>query len=294
MAGIAQVTNGDGIDNLQKIDNHSHLFSAMFNTLFFKEGAMFDLQAATFEVQGRTLLHPTSLQFETGRVHGLIGHNGSGKSTLLKLLAQQQPASAGDIHFEGKPLNAWGRRAFAREVAYLPQHLPSAESLTCRELIAFGRYPWKGLLGRSRKDDIEHVDRAMALTHTEGFADRMVNTLSGGERTRVWLAMLLAQGSRLLLLDEPLAALDIAHQVEVMSLVRKLSRELGLGVIIVLHDINMASRYCDRLVALHTGRVIAEGSPTTLMRSDLLEDIYGIPMQVMPHPSGEHSVALVH
>src|SRR5690606_13258910 len=108
-------------------------------------------------------------------------------------------------------------------------------------------------LGRSRKDDIEHVDRAMALTHTEDFADRMVDTLSGGERTRVWLAMLLAQGSRLLLLDEPLAALDIAHQVEVMSLVRKLSRELGLGVIIVLHDINMASRYCDRLVALHTG-----------------------------------------
>jgi len=255
---------------------------------------MFDVQAATFEVQGRRLLHPTTLTFEAGRVHGLIGHNGSGKSTLLKLLAQQQAATSGAVHFDGRELSAWGRRAFAREVAYLPQHLPSAENLTCRELIAFGRYPWKGLLGRSRRDDIEHVTRAMALTHTEAFAERLVDTLSGGERTRVWLAMLLAQGSRLLLLDEPLAALDIAHQVEVMSLVRTLSRELGLGVVIVLHDINMASRYCDHLVALHTGRVIAEGAPAQLMHSELLEDIYGIPMQVMPHPSGEHAVALVH
>ncbi|ALM53420.1 ATP-binding cassette domain-containing protein [Halomonas huangheensis] len=255
---------------------------------------MFELQAATFEVQGRTLLHPTSLSFEAGKVHGLIGHNGSGKSTLLKLLAQQQPASGGQICFAGRPIKDWGRRAFAREVAYLPQHLPSAESLTCRELIGFGRYPWKGLLGRSSRDDAEHIDRAMALTHTEPFAERLVDTLSGGERTRVWLAMLLAQGSRLLLLDEPLAALDIAHQVEVMSLVRTLTHELGLGVVIVLHDINMASRYCDHLVALHSGKVIAEGSPAQLMHSDLLEDIYGIPMQVMPHPGGQHHVALVH
>ena len=254
---------------------------------------MFDLQSASFAIPGKTLLSPTSLSFDAGRVHGLIGHNGSGKSTLLKLMAQQQPASEGRILFNGQPLEAWGRRAFAREVAYLPQHLPSAESLTCRELIAFGRYPWKGLLGRSRRDDHEHVARAMALIHTEGFADRLVDTLSGGERTRVWLAMLLAQGSRLLLLDEPLAALDIAHQVEVMTLVRKLSRELDLGVVIVLHDINMASRFCDRLVALHSGRVIAEGDPQTLMTGDLLEDIYGVPMQVMPHPSGEHAVALV-
>lgn len=255
---------------------------------------MFELQAATFAVQGRTLLHPTSLEFEAGKVHGLIGHNGSGKSTLLKLLAQQQPVSGGRVCFNGRALSDWGRRAFAREVAYLPQHLPSAESLTCRELIGFGRYPWKGLLGRSSRDDAEHIERAMALTHTEAFADRLVDTLSGGERTRVWLAMLLAQGSRLLLLDEPLAALDIAHQVEVMSLVRTLTHELGLGVIIVLHDINMASRYCDHLVALHSGKVIAEGGPDKLMHSDLLENIYGIPMQVMPHPGGQHQVALVH
>lgn len=255
---------------------------------------MLDVHAASFEVQGKRLLHPTTLSFETGRVHGLIGHNGSGKSTLLKLLAQQQSASSGAVHFDGRELSSWGQRAFAREVAYLPQHLPGAENLTCRELIAFGRYPWKGLLGRSHRDDIGHITQAMALTHTESFADRLVETLSGGERTRVWLAMLLAQGSRLLLLDEPLAALGIAHQVEVMSLVRTLSRELGLGVIIVLHDINMASRYCDHLVALHTGRGIAEGSPTQLMHSDLLEKIYGIPMQIMPHPSGEHAVALVH
>ncbi|WP_136248812.1 ATP-binding cassette domain-containing protein [Halomonas borealis] len=255
---------------------------------------MFEAQAATFDVNGKRLLHPIDLRFEEGRIHGLIGHNGSGKSTLLKLLAQQQPASQGTIRFDGRPLGGWGHRAFARQVAYLPQHLPSAETLTCRELIAFGRYPWRGLLGRHTREDRQQVERAIALTHTEAFADRLVDTLSGGERQRVWLAMLIAQGSRFLLLDEPLAALDIAHQVEVLALIQRLSQELGLGVIIVLHDINMASRYCDRLVALHEGRLLAQGTPAELMTGDTLEAIYGIPMHVMRHPVGEHRVAIAH
>ncbi len=255
---------------------------------------MFDVQAATFEVNGTCLLHPTSLTFGEGEVHGLIGHNGSGKSTLLKLLAQQQPASRGEVRFDDRPLAAWGSRAFARQVAYLPQHLPGAENLTGRELIGFGRYPWHGLLGRHTREDRAQVERAIALTHTQAFADRLVDTLSGGERQRVWLAMLLAQGSRFLLLDEPLAALDIAHQVEVLALVRHLCRELGLGVIIVLHDVNMAARYCDRLVALHSGRVLAEGTPEQMMTDATLEAIYGIPMRVMPHPGGEHAIAVVH
>lgn len=254
---------------------------------------MFDVVAATFEVNGNCLLHATDLNFDEGRVHGLIGHNGSGKSTLLKLLAQQQPPSEGEVRFDGRPLSAWGNREFARQVAYLPQHLPNAENLTGRELVGFGRYPWHGLLGRHTREDRRQVERAIELTHTEAFADRLVDTLSGGERQRVWLAMLLAQGSRFLLLDEPLAALDIAHQVEVLALVRKLCRELGLGVVIVLHDVNMAARYCDRLVALHSGRVLAQGSPDEMMNDATLEAIYGVPMQVMLSPGGTHPIAVV-
>ncbi|MDN7131144.1 ATP-binding cassette domain-containing protein [Halomonas sp. MC140] len=253
---------------------------------------MFEVKGATFEINGKPLLQPIEHTFEQGKVYGLIGHNGSGKSTLIKLMAQQQATSQGDIHFDQRPLSDWGNREFARQVAYLPQHLPSAENLTGRELIAFGRYPWHGLLGRHSQKDADAVERAIALTHTEDFADRLVDTLSGGERQRVWLAMLLAQGSRFLLLDEPLAALDIAHQMDVLALIRKLCDELNLGVIIVLHDINMASRYCDELMALHSGRLLAHGTPSEMMCSSTLEAIYGLPMQVMKHPNGEHAIAV--
>ncbi|MDW5376384.1 ATP-binding cassette domain-containing protein [Halomonas sp. HP20-15] len=255
---------------------------------------MFQVNAASFAINGKTLLEPTDLRFDEGRVYGLIGHNGSGKSTLLKLLAQQQGASQGEIQLDGRPLANWGNREFARQVAYLPQHLPGAEALTGRELVAFGRYPWHGLLGRMSDEDQRQIERAIALTHTEAFADRLVDTLSGGERQRVWLAMLIAQGSRFLLLDEPLAALDIAHQVEVLALIRKLCHELKLGVIIVLHDVNMAARYCDHLIALHSGRLLAQGAPSELMCDATLEAIYGIPMRVMAHPGGDHPIAVLH
>ncbi|KAA0011431.1 ATP-binding cassette domain-containing protein [Billgrantia pellis] len=254
---------------------------------------MFELRRVGFDIDGKSLLAPSDLVFGEGQVHGLIGHNGSGKSTLLKLLARQQLATHGELSLDTRPLCRWGQREFARRVAYLPQQLPTTESLTGRELVAFGRYPWRGLIGRHGQEDRLAIERAIALTHTEPFADRLVDTLSGGERQRVWLAMLLAQGSRFLLLDEPLAALDIAHQVEVLALIRQLSRELGLGVVIVLHDVNMAARYCDRLVALHGGRVLADGTPAELMNGDTLEAIYGIPMQVMAHPSGHHPLAVV-
>lgn len=246
---------------------------------------MFELNNVSFSVPERTLLHPLSLNIPHGQMVGLIGHNGSGKSTLIKLLARQQAPSAGHILLDGKPLEKWASREFARQVAYLPQQLPATEGLTVRELVAFGRYPWHGALGRVTREDRDQVQRALELTDTLSFAERLVDQLSGGERQRVWLAMLLAQNSRFLLLDEPTSALDIAHQVEVLSLIHDLSRQLDLGVLVVLHDINMAARYCDHLLALHSGSLLAEGSPQSLMSGDTLENIYGIPMGVLAHPT---------
>lgn len=255
---------------------------------------MFELENAQYRLPGKTLLHPTSIQFSAAGVYGLIGHNGSGKSTLLKLLAGQLQPSAGQALFDGKPIAQWKPSLFAREVAYLPQQLPPSEHLSAEELVGFGRTPWLGLLGRAGTQDRAEVERAMALTHTQTFRKQSVDSLSGGERQRVWLAMLLAQNSRFLLLDEPLAALDIAHQIDVLELIQRLSRELGLGIVVILHDINLAARYCDQLVALHSGRIIATGTPEALMRPDPLQAIYGVEMSLAAHPVLGIPVALVN
>ncbi len=257
-------------------------------------GSTFQLSDVSFRVPGRTLLYPLSLTFPVGKVTGLIGHNGSGKSTLLKMLGRHQSPSEGDILLNSQPLDSWGSKAFARQVAYLPQQLPAAEGMTVRELVAIGRYPWHGALGRFGVADRELVDEAITLVGLKPYAHRLVDSLSGGERQRAWIAMMVAQHSRCILLDEPTSALDIAHQVEVLALIHRLSQERGLTVISVLHDINMAARYCDHLVALRGGEMIAQGSPAEIMQSGTLERIYGIPMGIMPHPAGAAPVSFVY
>jgi iron-chelate-transporting ATPase len=258
------------------------------------QSSIFTLQGLSFSVPGRTLLQPLSLTFPQGKVCGLIGHNGSGKSTLLKMLGRHQPPSSGEALLNDVPLALWDNKAFAREVAYLPQQLPAAEGMTVRELVAIGRYPWHGALGRFRQEDRQQVEEAIALVDLKPLANRLVDSLSGGERQRAWLAMMVAQNSRCLLLDEPTSALDIAHQVEVLGLIQRLSRERGLTVIAVLHDINMAARYCDHLVALRGGEMIAQGPADSLMQGAVLEQIYGIPMGILPHPAGGAPVSFVY
>ncbi|MEN4882631.1 Fe3+-hydroxamate ABC transporter ATP-binding protein FhuC [Pantoea agglomerans] len=257
------------------------------------EEATFTLKNASFEVPGRTLLQPLSLTFPPGKVTGLIGHNGSGKSTLLKMLGRHHAASSGEVLLNQQPVGRWNSKAFARQVAYLPQQLPAAEGMTVRELVAIGRYPWHGALGRFGQEDRDRVEDAIAQVGLNAFAGRLVDSLSGGERQRAWLAMMVAQNSRCLLLDEPTSALDIAHQVEVLALIKALSQQRGLTVIAVLHDINMAARYCDHLVALRQGAMIAEGYAEAIMQPEVLGGIYGIPMGILPHPQGGAPVSFV-
>ncbi|WP_395677760.1 ATP-binding cassette domain-containing protein [Inquilinus sp.] len=254
---------------------------------------MFELSQVAFAVADRQLLQPLDLTLAPRRVTGLIGHNGSGKSTLLKILARQQPPTAGTVRFEGQALRDWGDRAFARKVAYLPQQTPPASGLLVKELVALGRYPWHGALGRFGAADRAKVAEAIELTDIGPFADRLVDTLSGGERQRVWLAMLVAQDAECLLLDEPISALDVAHQIEVLSLVHRLSQSKGLGVVVVLHDINMAARFCDDIIALHSGRLIARGAPEAIMQPDQLQAIYGIPMGILANPAGGPPISYV-
>lgn len=150
---------------------------------------------------------------------------------------------------------------------------------------------WRGALGRFGVLDREKVNEAMTLSDVRGMADRLVDTLSGGERQRVWLAMLAAQDAECLLPDEPISALDVAHQIEMLSLVQQLSRAKGLGVPVVLHDINMAARYCDEIIALHSGSLIARGTSSDIFTPQVLKDIYSIDMAIMAHPLTRYPMA---
>jgi iron-chelate-transporting ATPase len=251
------------------------------------------LDRVEFAAGNRTILKPLTVTLSGKGVTGLVGQNGSGKSTLLKLLARQQRPTGGRISFAGKPIEAWSDREFARKLAYLPQQTPLAAGLLVRELVAMGRYPWHGALGRFAPADRAAVDEALALTGTDLLADRFVETLSGGERQRAWFAMLVAQQAALLLLDEPISALDVAHQVSVLRLVRQLSEERGVGVLIVIHEINMAARFCDRMIALKNGDFIAHGSPAEIMTTEQLEAIYDVGMGTLPHPDSGSPIAYV-
>ncbi|MFV0293001.1 MAG: ABC transporter ATP-binding protein [Paracoccus sp. (in: a-proteobacteria)] len=247
---------------------------------------LYQIEGLCVDVPGRRLLDDVSLSLPAGQVIALIGHNGSGKSTLLKALARQIP-SAGRVVFEGRSLRDWPVRDLARRLAFLPQSPPSAEGMSVRELTALGRYPWHGALGRFGPEDHAIVTDAVDECGLSPFADRLVDTLSGGERQRAWLAMMVAQQAGTLLLDEPISALDIAHAVEVLSLVRQMCHTQGRTALIVLHEINMAVRFCDHIVALKGGRLAMEGSPADLMRPETLQTIYSLPMEVLSRNDGQ-------
>lgn len=231
----------------------------------------------------RAVIENLDLDIPAGRMVALIGHNGSGKSTLLKALARQIGRFSGDIRTMGRPQDAWSARDHARALAYLPQYTPAAEGMTVRQLVALGRYPWHGALGRPTAADKEAVEAAIVECSLLDYEGRPVDTLSGGERQRAWLAMLLAQGTNALLLDEPISALDIAHQIEVMSLVHRLS-QAGRSIVVVLHDVNLAARFADHIIALKHGKVVLNGTAADLMQPATLSRVYGLAMDVVERP----------
>lgn len=245
----------------------------------------FVLDGAAYSVPDRRILAPLTLELAPGRVHGVIGPNGSGKSTLIKMLARQLAPSAGRISFDGRPLPDWRDREFARAVSYMPQFTPAADGMNVRELVALGRFPWHGTLGRFTELDGAKVEDALARTGLCGFAERTVDTLSGGERQRAWLALMLAQDTGCILLDEPTSALDIAHEGEMLKVVQEISRERRATVVVVLHDINLAARTCDSILALRDGELIAQGAAQSIMAPEVLAAVYGVPMGVLQHPT---------
>ncbi|WP_439623692.1 ABC transporter ATP-binding protein [Shinella sp.] len=253
----------------------------------------YHLEGLTFSAGGRLIVRPAEVSLPAGRIYGLVGPNGSGKSTLMKMMARQLSPTGGTVRLAGRPLPDFSDREFARDVAFMPQFTPPTEGMSVGELVALGRFPWHGALGRFGPADREKVALALEQAELTGLTDRLVDSLSGGERQRAWFAMMLAQDTRWLLLDEPTSALDIAHQVSMLALVRRLSRERGAGVVAVLHDINMAARVCDEILALSHGELIARGAPDAILRPDVLAGIYDLAMDVLPNPQGGPPISYV-
>ena len=215
---------------------------------------------------------------------GIIGPNGSGKSTLLKALARLLKPRSGTVHLDGKTLREMSTGEVARHMAALPQAPSSPAELTVRELVGYGRYPHVPWLRRLGSADRGVIDRAIGECHLEALDQRQVSTLSGGERQRAWLAMALAQEPRVMLLDEPVTFLDICHQLEVMDLITQLNVERGITVLMVLHDLNLASRYCERLLVVSDGRIAYDGPTEEVIRPDVLRDVFNVDAHIIQNP----------
>ncbi|MBD1925119.1 ABC transporter ATP-binding protein [Trichocoleus sp. FACHB-90] len=234
---------------------------------------------------GETLIVPDlSIALPHGEVTALIGPNGSGKSTVLRTLARLLQPIKGAIYLNGRNIAKLATREFARQLAMLPQSPDVPDGVTVWELIGYGRYPHQNLLGGLSNKDIAAMRWAMEITGLEPLAERSVDTLSGGERQRAWIALALAQQTQVLLLDEPTTFLDIRHQLDVLSLVRSLNREHGITVGWVLHDLNQAAAYSDRLILLSHGQVVAAGSPDEVMTTSTIREVFGVEMTIIPHP----------
>ncbi|MGO1562878.1 MAG: ABC transporter ATP-binding protein [Actinomycetaceae bacterium] len=221
-------------------------------------------------------LDNVDLELHEGEMVGLLGPNGSGKSTLLRSCARLLVPTGGRIELVGRDVHSTPTREIARRLAVLPQGPPVPEGLTVTELVRTGRHPHRGPWQRAGADDEQVVMEALARTGLEDMAERDVAHLSGGERQRVWLALVLAQATPVVLLDEPTTFLDLGHQWEVLELVDDLRRTGGLSVLVVLHDLNQAARFCDRLVVLDHGVVVAEGEPSEVLTDSLMRDVFGV------------------
>ena len=240
-------------------------------------------QGLSYKVEAGMLLNSVDLRANQGQLVGLIGPNGAGKSTLLRALSGVLRHLDGEVYLEGEKLQSQSVKDVAALVALVPQLAPYTHGFTSLELVLMGRYPHLSRFQIEGQSDDRIAREAMHLTETEGFADRTLDTLSGGERQRVFVSRALAQRPRVLLLDEPTSNLDVLHQFKVLNVVRRLVDD-GLTAIAAIHDLSMAARYCDRLVLMSNGRVVAEGLPEEVLSPETIESAFGVRAAVHRDP----------
>ncbi|WP_329100783.1 ABC transporter ATP-binding protein [Micromonospora sp. NBC_01699] len=241
-------------------------------------------QGLTLGYDDRTVVDHLDVAVLDGKVTAIVGANACGKSTLLRGLARLLPPRGGAVLLDGRTLADLRTIDVAKVLGLLPQTPIAPDGITVADLVSRGRYPHQGWFRRWAEGDHDAVARALDATGTADLIDRPIRELSGGQRQRVWVAMALAQETDLLLLDEPTTYLDINHQVELLRLLRKLNAESGKTIVIVMHDLNLACRYCDHLVAMADGAIVAEGAPGDVVTAELVEKVFGLSCLVVPDP----------
>ncbi|MEU9653899.1 ABC transporter ATP-binding protein [Streptomyces sp. NPDC048110] len=239
----------------------------------------------------RSVIDGLDVAIPPGVITTIIGPNGCGKSTLLRTLSRLLRPTSGTVVLDGEDIAALRTRDVAKKLGLLPQAPVAPEGLTVSDLVARGRHPHQSWLRQWSSDDADVVRRALAMTGVADLADRPVDSLSGGQRQRVWISMTLAQGTDLLLLDEPTTYLDLAHAVDVLDLVDDL-HESGCTVVMVLHDLNLATRYSDNLVVMREGAILAQGHPREVITADLLHEAFGLRAMVIDDPVGDRPLVV--
>ena len=226
------------------------------------------------------MLRGVSVKIEEGKITTIMGANGCGKSTLFSLMTKNLYPKKGNIFLRGKNIQNLNLKEFARQVSIVQQYNTASDDITVERLVSFGRTPHRKMMQSRTEEDERLTEWAMEVTGILAYRDREVARLSGGQRQRVWIAMALAQNTKILFLDEPTTYLDIRYQIEILELVKKLNREYGITIVMVLHDINQAIAFSDRVVGLKDGHVTVDGVPEEVINPDSIQELYGIRLEV--------------
>ncbi|MCI3985776.1 petrobactin ABC transporter ATP-binding protein YclP [Bacillus vallismortis] len=244
---------------------------------------MVEVKNVSKQYGGKVVLEETSVTIQKGKITSFIGPNGAGKSTLLSMMSRLIKKDSGEIFIDGQEIGSCDSKELAKKMSILKQANQINIRLTIKDLVSFGRFPYSQ--GRLTEEDWVHINQALGYMKLEDIQDKYLDQLSGGQCQRAFIAMVIAQDTDYIFLDEPLNNLDMKHSVEIMKLLKRLVEELGKTIVIVIHDINFASVYSDHIVALKDGRIVKEGPPEEIIETSVLEEIYDmtIPIQTIDH-----------
>ncbi|ANS76184.1 iron-dicitrate transporter ATP-binding subunit [Paenibacillus yonginensis] len=247
---------------------------------------MVSLQTAHLDIayEERLIVEDLNIKIPDGKITALVGANGSGKSTILKTMARIHGPKNGSVLLNGKSIHKQSTREVAKQLAILPQNPTAPDGLTVYELVSYGRFPYQKGFGSMSAQDRQVIEWAIEVTGMSAFAERPIEQLSGGQRQRAWIAMALAQETGILFLDEPTTFLDMAHQLEVLELLEELNAEQNRTIVMVVHDLNHASRYAQHMIAIKSGKAVAEGAPTEVMTPEVLQEVFGIEADIIIDP----------